>query len=602
MALAEVALAGISARRWVWDFTGPVRFAGDMQRNFLYGSRAQTEGYLNIYENVYANRVPGDYDIDYPPLRLLTFYLWIRILNHQHIDVSEWNPSYEFNAPLLDFNTCTEAASTIAVFLIIRRWTRAPCPHAGSELLPRAGSRGAGFETTSNWESWSRSAFGALLVWFSPAGMVDGHGWATYDVWIPPYFLCTILLLSCDYWLAAGIVLGIGAMFKGQMLLVAPIFLIYPLLAGQPLRALRLLAGFIILTAAVAAPFILSNEVGETGVRIVHSAAIAWIACVAIAGALPHLWRLPRVAALSKIVRRFLLAGLFELAALLALWPVVLRGNHSLWPIMFCGVALYLAAAWFLRGRWFALLTISATAASVFASMALFASSPAWWTVGFRYGSEKFFHLIQGPNVNLAALLQWRYNWRELTDLAVTLPAHLVFHWPAQSIDLTNRQFLLALYFVGLALCSIAAAVHWRRRDTRFLVAVSTIWLMFYCLLPQMIVRYLLFGATVAAITVAESFGLGLIAFFLSLVAAIGTLQTMAHANDWSNSPNADVWTQLVTFFNQTIPSIAWAVLMASAVFLCVSLNLKRRSPPARPETPVNPPIAVDHTESLEHN
>jgi hypothetical protein len=178
----QVIIAGLSLRRWAWDFTEPVRFAGDMERNFLYGSRAATEGYFNVYENVYVERDPGDYDIDYPPLRLLTFDLWIQYLKSHHHDVSGWDSSYEFNSPLLGFNTFTETASTIAVFLIIRRWTKRIRP--GKKPRPGAFLVSDG---QSNWESWSRAGLGALLVWFTPGALADGHGWATYDVWIPPF-------------------------------------------------------------------------------------------------------------------------------------------------------------------------------------------------------------------------------------------------------------------------------------------------------------------------------------------------------------------------------------------------------------------------------
>jgi hypothetical protein len=558
-ALILTVIAGLKLRRWAWDITAPARFVPDMQRNFLYGNRAINEGYLNIYENVYADREPGDYDIDYPPLRLLTFELWIADLKRDQPDLAHWESSYEFNAPLLNFNTFMEVASAVAAFLIVRRWTRTQKPWM------------------ADWQSWLRAAVAAALIWFSPGGLADGHGWASYDVWIPPFFLWAILLTSYGWWTSAGMVLGIGAMFKGQMLLVAPFFFVWPVVAGKPKQALRVLVGFTIATAAVASPFILSSEIERTGSRQIHWAAIGWIICVAVAAVVVWMTELAVLDALPTNRRRFAIGGAIALAVAMILWPLMGAGNRGRWPMLMLigGAGLYLAATWLVNRRWRALVPLAGAAAAIFAGMAFFDNSPAWWSVGYRYGAEKFYTLVAGPNANLPALLQDRYQWRSLTETAMTIPAHIAWHWPDSPLDVTTRQFLLALYFIALASCTVIAGIHWRRGDRRFLVAASTLWLMFYCLLPQMIGRYLLFGSTVGAIAVAECLSLGFLVFFLSMVTAICTIQCMCLATSytWAGQPNVITWQQFYAYLQATTPDIGWAVLLSTGVFLYISIR-----------------------------
>ena len=163
----SLAILGLRLRQWAWDSTVSVRFVGDMQRNFMYGRRAVNEGYLNVYENVFAEREPSNYDIDYPPVRLLTFSIWVRVLRLEGFNPTHWDSSYRFNAPLLYFNTFTEAASAIGAFLLVRCWTR-KSSHSGLDR--------------ENWGSWIRASLAAMLIWFSPGVLVGGHAWVSYDV------------------------------------------------------------------------------------------------------------------------------------------------------------------------------------------------------------------------------------------------------------------------------------------------------------------------------------------------------------------------------------------------------------------------------------
>src|SRR5580704_4801543 len=47
----------------------------------------------------------------------------------------------------------------------------------------------------------------ATLFWLNPAVIYDSHGWPQWDVWQFPFYIVAALLLSLDFWTAAGLVL-----------------------------------------------------------------------------------------------------------------------------------------------------------------------------------------------------------------------------------------------------------------------------------------------------------------------------------------------------------------------------------------------------------
>jgi hypothetical protein len=62
-------------------------------------------------------------------------------------------------------------------------------------------------------------------------------------------------------WFACGCLLAAGSMFKGQLLLVAPFFLLWPLLQKQWIPTLRMLAGFTATAALIVSPWLLRSSV-----------------------------------------------------------------------------------------------------------------------------------------------------------------------------------------------------------------------------------------------------------------------------------------------------------------------------------------------------
>jgi len=99
----------------------------------------------------------------------------------------------------------------------------------------------------------------ATLVWMNPPMLIDGHTWPQWNSWLPAFFLLAALLASLDWWMAAGIVLGIGCMFKGQILFAAPVLLITPLLAGWPGRFAKIIGGLAAGAGVVVSPWLLND-------------------------------------------------------------------------------------------------------------------------------------------------------------------------------------------------------------------------------------------------------------------------------------------------------------------------------------------------------
>ena len=100
--------------------------------------------------------------------------------------------------------------------------------------------------------AWACGLVASLLVWFDPITILDAHAWPQWDVWILPVFILAALLASMEWWICAGIILGVGCMMKGQILLGGPILLLWPIFAGKWGAAGRILTGFAAGALAVA--------------------------------------------------------------------------------------------------------------------------------------------------------------------------------------------------------------------------------------------------------------------------------------------------------------------------------------------------------------
>src|SRR5437764_5234729 len=111
----------------------------------------------------------------------------------------------------------------------------------------------------------------ASVAWLEPSMILDAHGWPQWDAWIVPFYLLAALAASTKRWFWCGCLLAAGAMLKGQLLFVAPFFVLWPLWQKRWIPTLRLLAGFLATTALIISPWLLRTRA-------------AWIAVAAVGG------------------------------------------------------------------------------------------------------------------------------------------------------------------------------------------------------------------------------------------------------------------------------------------------------------------------------
>ncbi|HEU5245775.1 MAG TPA: hypothetical protein VFU09_01670 [Candidatus Udaeobacter sp.] len=281
LALLIVALflGGVQLRRWIGESTRHVRYQHDIVNAFYWGSETMKEarrlspdeasansltgfcrGYLALYDRAKHKAYNKDYGLDYPPLRLLVMAIWAKQVRSEFPGVDDGHP--KLVNPLLKINLLCELLSAVAIFLLVRlcvqRSRTAQSPRLRSiSLQDRASICGLA---------------AASVAWLEPSMILDAHGWPQWDVWILPFYLFAALAALKNRWFSCGCLLAAGAMFKGQLLFVAPFFVLWPLWQKRWSRALRVLAGFTATAALVASPWLLRTP-------------SAWIALIAVTSA-----------------------------------------------------------------------------------------------------------------------------------------------------------------------------------------------------------------------------------------------------------------------------------------------------------------------------
>jgi len=281
LALVVVVLffGGVQLRRWIGESTRHVRYQHDIVNAFYWGSETMKEarrlstdevsansltgfwrGYLALYDQVKHEAYDKDYGLDYPPLRLLVMAIWARQARSEFPGVDDGHP--KLVNPLLKINLLCELLSAVAIFLLVRlclqrysRTTDSP-PFRSLSLQQRASICGLA---------------AASVAWLEPSMILDAHGWPQWDVWILPFYLFAALAALKNRWFLCGCLLAAGAMFKGQLLFVAPFFVLWPLWQKRWGRALCVLAGLTATTALIASPWVLRTTP-------------AWIALVVVTG------------------------------------------------------------------------------------------------------------------------------------------------------------------------------------------------------------------------------------------------------------------------------------------------------------------------------
>jgi hypothetical protein len=252
--LTFCAVKGLQLRRWLYIASDPIRFQDDMRRGTYWGLHASgPEGYLNQYDKMQPE-VPEWQDnrwtpwLDYSPLRLAVMTGWgAWQWHHRPPDLNAplmdaWQRDYGFAWPVLYFNTALEGLSCVFAFLLTRHWVVRSTPS----------EKRAHF--TGVWQGIAA----ALFIWFSPDMLINAHAWVQWDTWVVPWYLAAIFLASVDWWFAAGVAIAIGINFKGQMIPITPIFLIWPLVQRRFSAALRWISGVIFCYALIVSGWLLT--------------------------------------------------------------------------------------------------------------------------------------------------------------------------------------------------------------------------------------------------------------------------------------------------------------------------------------------------------
>jgi hypothetical protein len=267
LALIVVAffLGGVQLRRWIGESTRHVRYQHDIVNAFYWGSETLKQarrlspdegaansftgfcrGYFSLYDRVKDKAYQNDYGLDYPPLRLLVMAIWAKQVRSEFPGVDDGHP--KLVNPLLKINLLCELLSAVAIFFLVRLCVQRGISTARSSLL-------------SSLPLGHRASIcglaAASVAWLEPSMILDAHGWPQWDVWILPFYLFAALAALKNRWFLCGCLLATGAMFKGQLLFVAPFFILWPLWQKRLNRALRVLAGFTATAALIASPWLL---------------------------------------------------------------------------------------------------------------------------------------------------------------------------------------------------------------------------------------------------------------------------------------------------------------------------------------------------------
>jgi len=131
--------------------------------------------------------------------------------------------------------------------------------------------------------------------------------------------------------------------------------------------------------------------------------------------------------------------------------------------------------------------------------------------------------------------------------------------------DLDVQSFCAVLFVVTVLLCTGAAAVHMRRKDPRFLIALVAPWVLFTTLLTQMTARYTVLPAVIGSLLIGVSAELSLLPFLQTVLACV-MLGNQMLGTDSNAAPVA------FSITHPTYPDLGWLMVLLAAVFLCSAL------------------------------
>jgi hypothetical protein len=484
---------------------------------------------------------------------------------------------------------------------------------------------------------WACGLVAALMMWLDPSVVVDGHIWPQWDPWVLPPFLLAVLLATLDWWFVAGLVLGVGVMFKGQTMIAGSVLAIWPLLSLRWGALGRLAVGFVAAAGLVLSPWLLmDNAPADWSVG-----PLRWIggvmAAAAIAAALSFyrrpLWTRAvdvwhelknpptelsaddqalatqgetytaegAALAVEPDLSRpqtsifdltwfcvALLAGIVIMTILvLRRWPTDIDVPARVW-----GLGLLLAVLlppWFLPRRAMGVWFIGILGASIWMGAFLYHGDWTWKSVGFEYGTRKFTKMALGigSNANIPQIMETRWGM-DVNDptLPVRLPdvadsLHLSSTGWARNAGLDGTPMTLdfitsmkSLFGISIFLAGLGAAIQSKRNDPRFLASLAAVWVIMANIMCQMAARYEMWGAAVSCVLIAISPGLALFHIVLTLLAAATIWHQLTQLGDVSRSP------LIHDMFQRFGPDDGWIVLTIGLVILYTAVVPGKRPSP----------------------
>ncbi len=601
-------------------------------------------GWVQSYERLYQDQGPqGDYEMDYPPARLLVMTLWAWRVesNYPGITSLPHDPQRVFNPdlnrdvvatmdivqPLLKVNAFCEGVTALAIFVLVWMWME----RGARSRAARVGGRDEGW---GNWMllapvaafgvanlvwphiSWQmplasnandslidarvtrvgwwvllflrylsviclarflprpyRAPMCALvagsLAWLNPSSLPDSFGWPQWDCWLPPFFLVAAVLISLDWWLAAGVLVGVGCMFKGQLLFVSPVLLLCPLLAGWPGRFFRVAVGTMVGAGMVIWPWLVTNQGALRWVFLGFTVGGFFCALSVTRGFLRRqiveLWDRLAADLPRSLTRTMLLAATaFGLSVAALIFAIVTRHGTPAVVALFA-VSIFVMP-WVLPRRLLGAWLAFCFAMPLWLVGAYAGGSRTWWDIGFMYGTQRHPDIQLGANSlsNLSSLLHERYGWA-LHDHAATIALPGL-----KPIDLDMQALCGAIFGAAILLCSVAAAVHMRRRDARFLIVLIAPWVLFTILLTQMTARYMTLPAVLGSMLVGISAEMSLLPFLQTVLACVMLGNQMLQSNP-------DTAPVTVSITQQTFPDLGWLTVLLAAIFLVSAMMPTQR-------------------------
>jgi hypothetical protein len=536
-------LAGLRLRHYVFEQSVNIRFVNDARNAMNWGNEVNNEGIFQIYDNDAIGKTPRDFKrLDYPPLRLAIAGKWMAwTKSHFPSPQRPWGAGdYAYIEPMLMLNTVAELISSVFVFMLIRmwriRWDNANRPPT---VAPRA-FRGV-----------IPGLIGAAIFWLNPGVLWVSHAWPQWDVWLAPFFLAAVLLACVDAWFAAGMCIAIGACLKGQILLALPTLLLWPIFRMKLDAVLMLIAGLVFTFAAILFNWLHPSRT-----------AIVWL-ILFITGA----------AALAPLAFKLKLKPLWLAACAIAAIPLALpwtssvSGSLRLVPVALLGI---LAASHWLPRRLVPGVYALVVGICVFMTIPLYGASRSWYDVGFEFGTRKFMIVANDGTDNLPGILQETGILGLSDEGNPNVPVHLPLVGP-----ITFRNLMFSIFALCLLVSGIGAAIHSKRSDPRFLVAMVVPWVCMFALLTQLNNRYLIWAAGFSALLAGISVGLSVLGLMLSVISCMGMAQIMYTYNGtYARSfPDAQQMKQYMDALN---PNLGWLVLVIAAIYLYVAVTPSR--------------------------